>query len=222
MPTDASIFWALAEGAALLEDGTLEADTVMSFGVGTASGDLASPTAAQGTTESLDLNTNAAGVAAVDGVEDAQGWNVDGWTPTANTVGGKDYLTGVVAKGSRLHALGGDMMDIVDGGSYLVCAEGWIQKGTKMSRSVQGCTTISIPEPEIPEGGDDDEDGEGSPEVIQESSEDGILSGLEDVDGAGAGRDEMGNVLPVPVIAESHASALAFSFAAVALSAIVM
>ena len=148
----------------------------------------------------------------------AQGWGVDAWTPATAEVNGKTYLTGVTAKGSRLHSAGADIMEIEDGASYLVCAQGWIQKGNKMSRSEQGCATITIPEAEVEEV----EQGDGDGEMVQETSEDGILSGLETVDGAGAGRDEAGMAIPVQVAAESHATALAFSFAAVALSAIVM
>merc|ERR1712048_165975 len=110
--------------------------------------------------------------------------------------------TGVTAKGSRLHSAGADIMEIEDGASYLVCAQGWIQKGGKMSRSEQGCTTITIPEAEVVEEVVEEGDGE----MVQETSEDGILSGLETVDGAGAGRDEAGMAIPVQVTAESHAT----------------
>lgn len=160
------------------------------------------------------MTTTKAGVGAVAGLESEEGWTAS-WSATDSAVGNKSYSTGIVASGSRPTG-----EDYVAGGSYLVCGAGWIQKGTKMLRSTRACGTITLPEAEIEEVVDEGA-GDGA-EVIQESSDDGILSGLADVQGAGAGMDGDDKPLPVQVVAESHASALAFSFAAVALSAIVM
>ena len=77
-----------------------------------------------------------------------------------------EYYTGIHATVSRLHKVSDEVIEIVLGGSYLLCAEGWITETgvpSYMVRSVQGCNTITIPdeiinEVEVVEGEEGEEE----------------------------------------------------------------